>query len=117
MNSIGLTKNFEAEGQIHKYRIVKAGSDERKVVQANGAAGIIGVTGSRGAKTAGDRVDVVLSGIHSVEFGADIPAWSWITADAEGRAVVAGATSPAIGRALEKGVAGAYGDILICHQR
>ncbi|MBB4287741.1 capsid cement protein [Roseospira goensis] len=115
---MGLTLNFTAAGVIAAFRIVAATATDGTVAQ--GAANtdkLIGTTGPRGAEAAGDRVDVVMGGAPQVTAGGAFAFGDPITADADGKAVLAdpatGANARVVGIALEAGAAEALTRILI----
>lgn len=117
-NNPGLIKAFNAGAAISARRIVKFGADENTVVQAAAATDIsIGVS-TFVAAASGERADVVLGGTADVEYGGTITLGAPLTADSVGRAVVAapaaGVNNPVIGRALQAGVVGDIGSVLIC---
>ena len=64
------------------------GASEGQVIQSTSDAGVLGVSGIRGAE-AGARVDVYLSDIQDIECGALVTAGDYVTADAEGKAIPA----------------------------
>ncbi|WP_019500836.1 DUF2190 family protein [Pseudanabaena sp. PCC 6802] len=112
--SMGLAKNFTAEGAIPRYRIFKFGSADGSVVLATAATdALIGVTGILGADAVGDRVDGYLNGLQKVEYGGTITRGALLTSDAQGRAVAAapaaGANNRIIGTAFVSGVLGDIG--------
>lgn len=114
---MGLVKAFTAETAIAKRRIVSFGSDDGAVIQSTSDAGVLGVSGIRGAE-AGAHVDVYLSDIQDVEFGAAISSGQYVTADADGKGTPAsGAGTHVVGRALESGGAGAICKVLIQPQQ
>jgi hypothetical protein len=115
-----LIKNYCAQGEIAAFRIVKfitdANVDDGLVTQAaDGSAYLVGVTEL--SPGAGERVDVVRSGISLVEFGGTVTRGQPVTADAEGRAVAAAPTAGVntyiIGYAEVSAVAGDIVSILI----
>ena len=120
MNAMGLVKSFTAETEVTKRRIVSFGTEDRHVIQSTSQAGILGVSGIRGA-AAGGSVDVYLSEIQGVECGAAVSAGDYITADAEGKAIpavpAAGTRMQVVGRAMESGGAGAILAMLIQPQQ
>jgi hypothetical protein len=120
MNPLGLVKNFTAQTQVPKRRIVKFGSGEGKVALATDTSDVFGVSGIRGAG-AGERLDVYLSDIQPVECGALVTAGDYVTADASGRAIKAepsvGAQMFVLGRAQNTGPETAICDILIQPQQ
>jgi len=85
-----LVTNHTADAAIGAYRIVKHGAADGAVAQASASTEkLIGVANRLGAAAANDRVDVVRAGIAEVEFGASITRGDLLTADANGKAVVA----------------------------
>lgn len=115
MRNDGLVKAYLAGGAIAAYRIVKF-SAEGTVVQASAATDVsIGITTRIPAAASGDRTEVVRSGIAEVEYGGNVTRGAKLTADADGKAVVAapsaGVNNQIIGIAE---VAGASGDIGSC---
>jgi hypothetical protein len=120
MTPLGLVKNFTAETEVPKRRIVKFGSGESKVSLADSTADAFGVSGIRGAAP-GARLDVYLSDIQPVECGALVTAGDYVVADATGRAIpaapAAGDHVRVIGRALQTGPENAICDILILPQQ
>ena len=120
MTPLGRIKNFTADTAIGKRRIVKFGASEGRVAQADGAAGLLGVSGVRGAD-AGARIDVYLSDIQPVELGGAVAYGDWLTSDANGKAIVAapaeGVTMEVIGRAMAAAGAGAIIDADIAPQQ
>lgn len=120
MSPMGLIKSFVATSAIAKRRIIALGAADGEVVQATSDAGLIGVSGIRGAKI-GETVDVYLSDVHPITFGGLVTSGDFVTADAEGRAIKAdpapGETLFVIGRALETGPENAIGNVLIHPQQ
>lgn len=113
-----LIKAFTAETAVSPCRIVKFGSADGAVVQGAAVTDLlIGVADSLGQSTAGDRIDVVLSGIADVEFGGNVTRGQLVTADSNGKAVAAapaaGVNNQVIGRALVSAASGDIGPILI----
>jgi len=112
-----LRKNHEAGGAVAPHRIVKFGAADGVAVQAAGATDqSIGVSANLIAAAAGDRLDVHLAGLVEVEYGGAVTRGALLTADADGKAVVAAPT--AAGAARVVGVAhaaGAAGDIGLVH--
>ena len=121
MNHFGLIKNCTSNGAIEKRRIVGFGAVEGEAVQATGDQPYLGVTGPRGAEAAGSRVDVQMDGLRDLDFGGVIAYGDWITADANGKGIVADPAADAqmnvIGRAMESGVDGSYGKVQIIPQQ
>lgn len=113
MQHTGLIKNFTADGPIEKRRLVTFGVSEGHVVRAGIGVPLLGTTAIRGAKAAGERVDVCLSELREVEFGGPVAFGDPLTSDATGRAVKAepapGAKVHCIGRAMSAGGVGVIG--------
>lgn len=110
--NIGFTKTFEAGAAVLAKRLVKFdGSGD--IVQAAAAADLVIGISDRGAAAAADRIDVIMAGQPEVEAGAAFAAGAPITADANGKAVAAGAGEIAIGFAVEAALAD--GDIVTIH--
>ncbi|MEP3298557.1 MAG: hypothetical protein ABJO27_19145 [Pseudoruegeria sp.] len=120
MTPMGLIKNYTAETLVNKKRIVSFGTSEGLVAQSVSDAGMFGVSGIRGAQ-AGERLDVYLSDEQTVEYGGPINYGNYVTADVDGRAIVAapavGVQMFVIGRALETGGVDVFGKILIQPQQ
>jgi hypothetical protein len=110
----GLIKNFGAGGAIPARRFVKfSGVDDDTVVLATGPTdAVIGVSVDLDA-VAGDRVDVALTDIGEVTYGAAVTRGDLLVSDAQGRAVTAapaaGANVRTAGFALTSGVLGDFG--------
>lgn len=114
MRNHGLVKTFFAGAVIAAYRIVKFGADDDHVIAAAAAADkSLGVVDLLGAKAAEVSCDIVLTGIAEVEYGGPVTRGDDLTADAQGRAVVAAAGNRVIGKAMATGVAGDIGSVLI----
>ncbi len=113
-----LIKSFIAEAAVSPFRIVKLGAADGGVIQGAAAAdALLGVADELGQATVGDRVDVVLTGIADVTYGATVTRGARLTSDATGRAVTAapaaGTNNGIIGIALVSGVVGDVGSVLI----
>lgn len=94
MANVTLVKGGTAEAAIAAYRIVKPGTADGNYLQAAAATDfLMGVCESVGP-AAGERIDVVKSGIADVEFGGTVTRGGPVTADASGKAVAA---APAAG--------------------
>ena len=118
MRNQGLVKTFNSGAAIARSRIVAFGADERTVVQSSAAANAhIGVSDDVAAPATGDVVDVVLSGVATVEYGGTVTVGALLTADANGRAIAATASAGAnirvIGVAMVAGVSGDLGAVLL----
>ncbi len=89
-----LNRNYLAGGAIAPYRIVKSGANDGEVLQAAAATDyLMGVCESVGP-AAGERCDIVKSGIAEVEFAGVVARGAPVTADASGKGVAA---APAAG--------------------
>lgn len=117
MRNHGLIKNYTAEAAIGAYRIVKFGAADGGVLIATAAGDkIVGVNDRMAAAAAGDRIDVVRTGIAEVEYGAAVAAGDLLMSDASGRAIVAAAAAGANVRTIGVAeVAGVLGDIGSVH--
>jgi hypothetical protein len=121
MNNPGLTKNFKIDALVPPYRIVTFGVDAFHVVlPALATDPLIGVTDAVvpvAPLVASSAVDVVMDKITQVEFGGVVTAGDLLTADATGRAIKAlpavGANMRIIGMAVESGVLGDIGALII----
>lgn len=113
----GLITSYDAGAAIAKRRVVKFGASEKLVVQGAAAAdALIGVSTDI-ASAAGERVDVVRSGVAPVEYGGNVTRGAPLTCDAQGRAITAapaaGANVRLIGFAEVDGVSGDIGSVAI----
>ena len=101
-----LTKAVAAGGAITRYRLLKFSAEDTVVQAVDGAAAIIGV--ARVAVASGVRLDMDMDGIVEVEFGGVVSAGDPVTADANGKAVVAapaaGVNTYVFGLAVSDGV-------------
>ena len=107
-------KSYRATAAIAKHRLVRASdSADATITQAAGATDpIMGVHGSLPA-AANDVTDVVCGGYATVEYGGDVTRGAPLTADAQGRAIVATtAGQRLVGFAV---LAGALGDLGTVH--
>lgn len=112
MSNPGLIKAFKAGAAVAARRIVKF-EPAGDVVQAAAATdAVIGVS-DLGADAGGQTLDVILSDLAEVEYGGAVSFGSALTADADGKAVVAnpaaGTNNWIIGQAMVDGVAGDIG--------
>ena len=94
MGNPTLTKNYTAEGAIAAHRIVKFGAADGGVAQAAARTDLVIGVNEALPVAAGERVDVIRAGIADVEFGGNVTRGQPVTADADGKAVVA---APAAG--------------------
>jgi hypothetical protein len=114
----GLVTNHTADAAIAAYRIVKFGAADCNIAHAAAAADLsIGVTDRLAAAAAGDRIDVVRSGIAEVQYGGNVTRGKKLTADANGKAIeaapAAGANAQVIGTAEVSGVLDDIGSMFI----
>lgn len=118
MSNPNLIKNYIAETAVTKFRIVKWGTADGAVVPATATAtdALIGVVGAFGA-AAGERVDVIRSGLADVEYGGTVTRGQPLMADANGKAVAAapaaGVNARIVGYAEVSGVAGDIGSLTV----
>lgn len=117
MRNHGLIKTFNAGANIARSRIVKFGADERTVVQSAAAADFhIGVCDDV-AGASGDPVDVVITGVATVEYGGNVAVGALLVSDSQGRAITATASAGAnvrtIGVAMVAGASGDLGAVLL----
>lgn len=104
-------KGYRADTAIAPYRFVAYAPDEGGAIQSTAAAdAMLGVSGSLGADS-GQQVDVTRQGIGEVEYGAAIAYGDPLTANADGKAVVAAAGEPYAARAEHDGTAGVIGHV------
>jgi hypothetical protein len=113
MRDQGLVKTFNAGAAVAPRRIVAFGGDERTVIQAAAVTStMFGVSDDVSAAAAGRGVDVVLTGVATVEYGGTVAPGAPLTSDSIGRAVAAapavGTNNRIVGFAM---VAGAVGDL------
>lgn len=114
MNIPGLIITLDAGAVVARRRIVKMGSTDYQAVQAAAAGdNFIGVSTDVGASEAGNRIDVITSGVAVVEYGGTVEAGQKLTSNADGKAVTAAAGNEVIGTALIDGVDGDEGSVLI----
>lgn len=112
MNQL-MTKAYVAPSAIDPYTIVKPGPTDDDVVTAAGPADFsIGVV-ENVAPAAGERVDVVMSGIAEVRLGAVVVRGALLTSNAAGKAVTAVAGNRVICVARASGVAGDVIEVLL----
>lgn len=112
MSNPTLTKNFTFGAAATKARIIKFGAADATVVQASAATDfLIGVVAELDVAS-GARGDGHVAGLVPVEYGGNVTRGAPLTADANGKAVVA---APAAGSNVRiigfAWVSGADGDI------
>jgi hypothetical protein len=105
-----MRRNYLAAAAIAAFRIVKHGSNDGEVIQGAAATdALMGVNDSV-APEAGERVDIVKSGMADVEYGGNVTRGAPLTSDSVGRAVTATvAGNRIIGFAEVSGVSGDIG--------
>lgn len=103
-------RNYTATAIIGAYLIVKHSATDGEVTQASAATDtLLGVTEGI-SPAAGERVDIVKSGLADVTYGGNVAKGDPLTADAAGKAIKATvAGSRLIGFAEVAGVAGDIG--------
>jgi hypothetical protein len=111
-NNVLFGKCYDAAGPINANSIVKVGTADYAVLQADGpttAAKIIGVT-TEIASSTGERIDVVLQGIVDLKLGGTVARGDLITSDVNGNGVTAapsaGTNNRIVGIAIISGVVG-----------
>lgn len=99
--------SYPAGAAIEAFRLVKPGATGREVVTATGGDVPImgGLDNGRGVN-AGQVADVNRGGLFDVEYGDVVPRGAPVTADAQGRAVVAQSGDWFVGFADEAGAVG-----------
>lgn len=116
MRNEGLQKTLIAGAAIAKNRIVKFSATDTVIQAAAATDKLVGVSDNVGTDS-GDRGDVIMSGIALVEYGGTVAAGDLLTADANGKAIAAapaaGANARVIGVAMDAGVSGDIGSVLI----
>lgn len=88
MSNPGLIKNYLASGPIAPHAIVKFAQEDGQVLAAAEGDIPVGVNEALGVQ-AGERVDIIRSGVADVVFGAAVSRGQFVTANAQGRAVPA----------------------------
>lgn len=95
-----LAKTLIAAALIPARRIVKFNAEGGVLVSASSTDEHIAVSDTAGPVEAGIRCDVVVCGIAQIDAGAAIGWGKSVTADAQGRAILAAAGDTAIGYAF-----------------
>lgn len=100
-------KTYVSSGAIAPRRFVKFGANDSLVVQsgASDAGATIGVSDALGG-TDTQRVEVYVQDFADVEFGGTVARGGYVTSDASGRAVAAGAGAAYCGIAWASAVTG-----------
>ena len=108
-------KTFCAEGVIEKYRFVKFGTADDKVLKAGAAEKAIGVfMNANDDAAANDAVEVAhLGGGALIELAGTVARGASIASDADGKGVVATTGQWSPGVCMESGVAGDIVHILL----
>jgi hypothetical protein len=118
MRNQGLVKTFNTGAAVAARRIVAFGADERTVIQAAAVSSVMfGVADDVAAPATGDVIDVVLTGVATVEYGGTVAVGALLTSDSTGRAVAAapaaGVNNRVVGVAMVAGVVGDLGAVLL----
>jgi hypothetical protein len=113
----GIAKAFVAGAAIAPNRFIKFGADDRTVIQAAAATdSIIGVSDDVGCAS-GERIDVILTDIATVEYGGTVTRGGLLISDSSGRAIAAAASAGSNARiggvAFASAVSGDKGPVLI----
>lgn len=116
MRTEGMAKTLVAGAAVAARRIVKFGSSDTAVIQAAAATdSSIGVSDLGAAS--GEYCDVIMDGIALVEYGGNVTRGDLLTADADGKAVLANpganAENRVVGVAMKSGVAGDIGSVRV----
>lgn len=112
MRTDGLIKSYRADAAIAPHRIVKAGAAAGSTAQAGAASDAIMGVHCGLAAVAGDVTDTVVSGYATVQYGGAVTAGAPLTADAQGRAIVATAAGQRlVGFAVLAGAANDLGTV------
>jgi len=118
MNNPGLVKSFNAAAAILATRIVKFGASDTDAAQAASATdALIGVSVALVPALAGERIDIVMTGVTEVEYGGAVSRGDLLTSDASGRAIVAAINQNVIGMAMASGVSGDIGSVLLSQSK
>ena len=105
-----------ASGAIAKRRIVALADGKQVAVQAkNTTKRLFGISDPGKDVTDGSRADIITHGFADVVYGGTISEGAPVTADADGKAVIAtpaaSAQAPIIGFAVEDGTDGVIGSV------
>jgi hypothetical protein len=113
----GLTKAFVAGAAISGNRFLKFGTDDKTVVLGAAAGDSIFCVSDDVGCASGERIDVVLTEIATVEFGGTVTRGGLVISDSTGRAIAATATAGSnvrtAGIALASAVVGDKGPVLL----
>jgi len=112
-NVPGLILAYTAAGEIPARVVVKYGAnDGEAAVAASASDALLGVSADL-ARSAGQPVDVIRSGVTPVIYGATITRGAALTANTNGYAIPAKANDQIIGYAEMSGAAGDIGSIYV----
>lgn len=112
MNQPGNIIAIAAVAAIGSRHIAGFDGNGKLIQSTSGADSMFGVTSNLDS-AAGETADIVVSGVPSVEYGAQVTAGQLLSSDANGCAVPAGANHRTIGVAMLSGNAGDIGAVLI----
>lgn len=117
MANPGFSKNYTADAVMVKRRLAIYGAADGTVNMASLATQLLVGVVELGCTDIGDRVDIIKEGTALIEFGGAVTRGAALTADAQGRAVVAapgaGVNNHIIGFAEISGVLGDIGEVWI----
>lgn len=106
----GLTKTFNTDGEIDKYRLVQLIDRQKVAVASDKTKPVLGASTDAPSDKLTKRVDVTLTGIVPVVASGAIVINSLITCDSEGKAIAASEGDNSCGIAMQ--AATAAGDII-----
>jgi hypothetical protein len=102
-----------ASGVIEARRILKVTGNDGELAQASDASDkLIAISGIRGAAS-GAAFEAHFAGLVPVEYGGVVAQGDPLTADADGKAIVATVGDYVVGRATEEGTAGTIGSMMM----
>lgn len=103
-----------ATGEVKPFRALVGTTTDGVVAQATGATGkLVGVSGEFGTPAEGGDLSMYYAGICPLEYGDDVAFGDPLTADSEGRFVLAEPGERYLAIAFEKGDEGTIGSGLI----
>jgi len=112
-NTPGLTLAYAAAGDIPARVLVKYGGNDGEAALATSASDALLGVSSELARTSGQHVDVIRSGVTPVLYGATVARGAALTANSSGAAIPAKANDQIIGYAEISGAAGDIGSIYV----
>jgi len=112
-NIPSLILTYFASGDIPARTLVKHGANDGEAALATASGDAFLGVSSDLARSAGQHVDVIRSGVTPVLYGAAITRGAAVTANASGAAIPAKANDQIIGYAEVSGVAGDLGSIYV----